>query len=144
MVRGAARDRPWRSAAVASSDASLGIAQHPDVLAAAAALHRDDFRMRVGGEARKPAGHDPVAVRCGNGIDADAERARRKAVGVLGVPDGRLRKGQMFLGDEGVRARAHARDQRRALLGVEVAAEHGAELLIRKGRLDHQTWRGWR
>ena len=112
--------------AVDSSDRLVGIAQHPDILAAAAALHGDDFRVRVGGEAREAAGHDPVAVRRRDGVDADAERARREAVGVLGVPDRRLREGQVLLRDEGVGPRAHARDQRLALVGVEIAAEHAA------------------
>ena len=44
----------------------------------------------------------------------------------------------MLLRDEGVRARAHARDQRVALGGVEIAAEHRVEVLVRERRLDDQ------
>ena len=81
--------------------------------------------MIVGGEARETAGHHPIALGRRDGVDADAERACREAVGVLGVPDRRLREGQVLLGDEGVRPGAHPRDQRGALLGGQVAAEHG-------------------
>ena len=116
-----------------------GVAQHPDILAAAALLHRDDFRVIVGGETGEPAGHHAIASGRRDGVDADAERARRKAVGVLGVPHRRLREGQMLLRDVGVRPSAHPRDQLGALLGGQVAAEHGSPALIGKRGLDHEA-----
>ena len=115
----------------------LGIAQHPDILAAAAALHGDDLRMRIGCEARETARHDLVALRRGDGIDADAERARRETVGIFRIPDGCLRERQMLLRHEGMRPRAHPRDQRLALL-ARGRCRTGLLALIRKCRLDHQ------
>jgi len=44
----------------------------------------------------------------------------------------------VLLRDKGVRAGAHACDQRLALGGAQVAAEHRVEVLVRKRRLDDQ------
>ena len=113
--------------------------QYPNVLAAAAALHRHDVDRRIGGYARQTAGHDPVARRRGYRIDADAEGAGRESLRAGGAPHRRLRERQPLLGDIGVRPRAQAIDERRrSRVGVEIAAEHRIEPLVGKRRLDDQ------
>ena len=93
--------------------------------------------MCIGCKACKSARHDAVAAQRGYGINPYSQGACGKSVGISRVPNGSLRKRQVLLCDEGMGARAHARDQRVALVCIEFAAEHRPEFLIRKRRFDN-------
>jgi hypothetical protein len=56
-----------------------GIGEHPGILARAAALHRDDARVRFCRYARQSARHHHVARRRGGDVDAQANAARQQA-----------------------------------------------------------------
>ena len=81
--------------------------------------------MVVGGETREAAGHHPIAAGRRDGVDADAECARREVVGVLVYQTGACEKAMCSWATKAYgRARIRAISSA-ALLGGEVAAEHG-------------------
>ncbi len=126
--------------AVAGSFAPRRSGEHPDILAAAAALTRDDIHHAFGRNSGQPAGHHLIAGGGRDRIDAQGQRARRELHGGAGAPRGRLRQRHAFLRNIRVRPAAQPTNQRRALLASEVAAKAGFELLIRIGSFDDQLF----
>jgi hypothetical protein len=116
-----------------------GLVQHPDVLAATAALCRDDVQRALVGDAGEAARHDAVAVGGGDRVDADRQRAARKRRRGRAAPHRRLRQRDVLLGDEGIRPRLQTLDQPLSRGGVELVPEHRLEALVRIRGLDDEA-----
>lgn len=117
--------RPLRAPLLAAGGA---FAEHPGVLARAAALHRHHLGIGLGSHAGQTAGQYPVTVGAGHGVDAHADGAVLQVV-FDGVPHRRLGQLRQLLGDIRVRPRAHALGQGLALCVVQVTAEDRVEAL---------------
>ena len=129
-----ARDGAFQEAVRVDLRAGL----HPGVLAAAAALHRDNARIRPGSNPCQAARHHHIALRRGAGIHPQADGASAQPAGRTRPPDGRLRQPYQFLGDKVLRIGAHPVDEGGACAALEVLAKNGKLPQLRKARFDDQ------
>ena len=110
------------------------VGQHPGVLAAAAALPRDDVTL-LAGDSRQPSRHQAV-VAAAVGDQEDAKH-QRPAFEVRVVPDRRVRQRQELLDDVGVRGGAEPLRPFPAGVRIEVGEEHRLHRRVGERRLDH-------